>query len=127
LFEIISKLPFIQFIYLSLSRSSIDIKDDLLLYTPPSGPYHAFQVHHLSNLTHRYLKNFLKLNIKGITERAVRNIIADLEEGGYIEKTREGRRVKYKIHPELSLRHPTQKDQFIKNLLKAMGCKLKFD
>jgi DNA-binding MarR family transcriptional regulator len=66
-------------------------------------------------------------NMIGITERAVRNIIADLEQGGYIEKTREGRRVKYKIHPELSLRHPTQKDQSIKSLLKALGCKLKLD
>lgn len=60
----------------------------------------------------------------GITERSVRNIIADLEAEGYIEKSKEGRRVGYKIHPELPLRHPTQKDHSIKTLLKALGCKI---
>jgi len=60
----------------------------------------------------------------GITERAVRNIIADLEAEGYIEKSKEGRRLNYKIHSELSFRHPTQKDQSIKALLKALDCKL---
>lgn len=63
-------------------------------------------------------------NMVGITERSVRNIIADLEAEGYIEKAKEGRRISYKIHPELPLRHPTQKDQSIKKLLKALGCKL---
>jgi DNA-binding MarR family transcriptional regulator len=60
----------------------------------------------------------------GITERSVRNIIADLEAEGYIEKLKEGRRLSYKIHPELPFRHSTQKDQSIKKLLKALGCKL---
>ncbi|MGB9627144.1 MAG: helix-turn-helix transcriptional regulator [Thermodesulfobacteriota bacterium] len=60
----------------------------------------------------------------GITERSVRKIIADLEADGYIEKLKEGRRLSYKIHPELSLRHPTQKDKSIKTLLWALGCKL---
>lgn len=60
----------------------------------------------------------------GITERSVRNIIADLEAEGYIEKLREGRRLSYKIHPELSFRHPTEQDLSIKKLLKALGCKL---
>ena len=60
----------------------------------------------------------------GITERSVRNIIADLEAEGYIEKVKEGRRLSYKIHPELSFRHPAQKDQSVKTLLKALGCKL---
>ncbi len=61
----------------------------------------------------------------GITERSVRSIIADLEIEGYIEKFKEGRRVSYKIHTELPLRHPTQQDQPIERLLKALGCKLK--
>jgi len=60
----------------------------------------------------------------GITERSVRNIIADLEAEGYIEKLKEGRRLSYKIHPELPFRHSTQKDHSIKKLLKALGCKL---
>lgn len=60
----------------------------------------------------------------GITERAIRNIIVDLEQGGYIEKIKEGRRVTYKIHPELPFRHPTEKDKSIKLLLKALKCKI---
>lgn len=60
----------------------------------------------------------------GITERSVRSIIADLESEGYIEKLKEGRKLSYKIHPELPFRHPTQKDHSIKKFLKALGCKL---
>jgi len=60
----------------------------------------------------------------GITERSVRSIIADLESEGYIEKLKEGRRTSYKIHGKLPFRHPTQKDQSIEKLLKALGCKL---
>jgi len=60
----------------------------------------------------------------GITERSVRSIIADLESEGYIEKLKEGRQTSYKIHTNLTFRHPTQKDHSIEKLLKAMGCKL---
>ena len=42
----------------------------------------------------------------GITERAVQRIVADLEEGCYLERVRSGRRNHYEIHPELPLRHP---------------------
>jgi DNA-binding transcriptional ArsR family regulator len=61
----------------------------------------------------------------GITERSVRNIIADLEAEGYIEKSREGRQVRYKVDPELPFRHRAEKDKSIKILLKALGCKIK--
>jgi len=60
----------------------------------------------------------------GITERSVRNIIANLETEGYIKKSKEGRQVSYKIHPELPFRHPSQKDKPIKTLVKALGGKL---
>ncbi|MDO8567515.1 MAG: winged helix-turn-helix domain-containing protein, partial [Dehalococcoidales bacterium] len=46
----------------------------------------------------------------GITERAVRKIIADLEAEGYITKKKEGRRVKYRINPDLSMRHHTHQE-----------------
>jgi predicted ArsR family transcriptional regulator len=61
----------------------------------------------------------------GITERAVRKIIADLEGEGYIGKTKEGRRVKYSINQKLPLRHQTQQDKSIKKLLEALGWKEK--
>jgi DNA-binding IclR family transcriptional regulator len=44
----------------------------------------------------------------GITERAVQRIVADLETGHYLERQRAGRRNRYKIHPELPLRHPVE-------------------
>jgi predicted transcriptional regulator len=61
----------------------------------------------------------------GITERAVRKIIADLEREGYIAKTKEGRRVKYSINQKLPLRHQTQQDKSVKRLLEAVGSKEK--
>ena len=44
----------------------------------------------------------------GITERAVQRIVADLEEAKYLERERAGRRNRYRIHPELPLRHPVE-------------------
>ena len=57
----------------------------------------------------------------GITERAVRKIISDLDGEGYITKAKEGRRVKYSIKPKLPFRHHTQKDKAIEILLEALG------
>ncbi len=42
----------------------------------------------------------------GITERAVQRIVADLEADQYLERARSGRRNRYRLHPELPLRHP---------------------
>jgi len=44
----------------------------------------------------------------GITERSVQNIIQDLEEGGYIERERVGRRNRYHVIRNKSLRHPIE-------------------
>jgi len=44
----------------------------------------------------------------GITERAAQRIVAELEEGGYLERHRHGRRNSYRIHPERPLRHPVE-------------------
>lgn len=59
----------------------------------------------------------------GITERSVRNIIADLESEGYIRRSKEGRQVRYKTNPRLPLRHHTQKDKAIRILLEALDRK----
>lgn len=59
----------------------------------------------------------------GITERAVRKIIADLELGGYIRKKREGRRVRYRINAKLPLRHETQQHAGIGDFLELLGWK----
>jgi len=57
----------------------------------------------------------------GITERAVRTIIADLEGEGYILKAKEGRRVRYAVKAGLPLRHSTQVDKQVGRLLKVLG------
>jgi len=44
----------------------------------------------------------------GITERAVMRIIGELDEGGVITRTREGRRNHYTITGDLPLRHPVE-------------------
>lgn len=57
----------------------------------------------------------------GITERATRKIISDLTAEGYLEKTKEGRRIKYEINTEMPLRHEKQQDMDIGEFLEAMG------
>ena len=57
----------------------------------------------------------------GITERAVRTIIADLESEGYIVKAKEGRRVRYGVKAGLPLRHSTQQHNQVGKLLKLLG------
>jgi DNA-binding transcriptional ArsR family regulator len=59
----------------------------------------------------------------GITEKATRNIIKDLEDDGYLTRKREGRRTRYKIDPELPLRDETQQDKLIGDLLGILGWK----
>jgi predicted ArsR family transcriptional regulator len=61
----------------------------------------------------------------GITERRVRKIIADLEAENYIEKTKEGRRVRYQVDVNLPFRHQSQRDKAIGKLLEALGWKPK--
>jgi predicted transcriptional regulator len=57
----------------------------------------------------------------GITERAVRKIIADLKEQKYISKKKEGRRVRFRVNPRRPLRHTTQRDISVGELLTALG------
>ena len=59
----------------------------------------------------------------GITERAVRKVIADLYADGYISKKREGRRIKYGIRPDLPLRHKTHREIEVGSFLESLGWK----
>src|SRR3972149_1787438 len=59
----------------------------------------------------------------GITEKATRNIIKDLEADDYVTKKREGRRIKYRIDPDMPLRDETQQDKAIGDLLGILGWK----
>jgi DNA-binding IclR family transcriptional regulator len=59
----------------------------------------------------------------GITERAVRKIIADLYAANYIGKKREGRGLRYTIDPALSLRQATHREVAVGDLLTSLGWK----
>lgn len=56
----------------------------------------------------------------GITERAVQKIVADLEEGGYLTRSRNGRRNRYVLHPHQPLRHSIERHWTVDSLL-ALG------
>lgn len=53
----------------------------------------------------------------GITERAVQKIVADLEEGGYLTRSRNGRRNRYVLHSHQPLHHPIERHWNIDSLL----------
>jgi len=45
----------------------------------------------------------------GITERAVQRIVRELEDAGYLERLKEGRRNHYHVTASQPLRHPIEK------------------
>jgi predicted transcriptional regulator len=53
----------------------------------------------------------------GITERAVGQIVSELEQAGYLTKTRVGRRNRYEVHGELPLRHPQHRHHTVGELI----------
>jgi DNA-binding IclR family transcriptional regulator len=53
----------------------------------------------------------------GITERAVQRIVADLEEGGYLSRSRQGRRNRYEVHLDRPLRHSVESHRDVRVLL----------
>lgn len=59
----------------------------------------------------------------GITEKATRNIINDLEADEYVTKKKEGRRLRYRVDPDMPLRHDLQQGKAIGDLLEVLGWK----
>ena len=57
----------------------------------------------------------------GITERAVQRIIHDLEEEGFIEREKVGRRNRYRVRENRPLRHPIESHRSIGELLELMS------
>ena len=57
----------------------------------------------------------------GITERAVQRIIQELEEEGFIERKRVGRRNHYRVLRTKPLRHPIESHRKIGDLLGLFG------
>jgi DNA-binding Lrp family transcriptional regulator len=53
----------------------------------------------------------------GITERAAQRIVSDLVVAGYVSREREGRRNHYTLNLSAPMRHPSQRDHEIGELL----------
>lgn len=53
----------------------------------------------------------------GITERAAQRIVSDLVEAGYVSREREGRRNHYVLDRSVPMRHPSQLNHEIGDLL----------
>jgi DNA-binding MarR family transcriptional regulator len=56
----------------------------------------------------------------GITERAVQRIVRELEEEGYLERRRVGRRNTYTVHTDLPMRHPVEQPRTVGEILKNL-------
>ena len=56
----------------------------------------------------------------GITERGAHKILTELVDEGYVLRERHGRRNRYKVKPELPLRHPLVHDREVGDLLKVL-------
>jgi DNA-binding MarR family transcriptional regulator len=56
----------------------------------------------------------------GITERAVQLILSDLEAEGLVARIREGRRNRYELRLDSSLRHPLESHRTVRELIETM-------
>src|ERR671924_1310515 len=56
----------------------------------------------------------------GITERTAAEIVKDLEQAGYLTKSRDGRRNRYEVHEELPLRHPQHRHHTVGDLIRFL-------
>jgi DNA-binding MarR family transcriptional regulator len=57
----------------------------------------------------------------GVTSRSMVSILKDLEDGGYLTKTRVGRNNRYTITHSAPLRHPTSAHRTVGDLIAALG------
>jgi DNA-binding MarR family transcriptional regulator len=53
----------------------------------------------------------------GITERATHRMVCELEQGGYLTRSREGRRNVYEVHRGRPLPHPLEREATVDDLL----------
>jgi DNA-binding transcriptional ArsR family regulator len=56
----------------------------------------------------------------GITQRAVQRILVELEEGGALSHTREGRRNRYQVNLDCPLRHPLEAAHLLRDVLATL-------
>jgi len=97
-------------------RKTKDVKDHLNAMPPCQYPPPVADWTFLTNHTHVMvcLRRDPTARMRevaaavGITERAAQRIVSELEEAGYLERAREGRRNRYTLNMGLPLRHPLE-------------------
>jgi len=57
----------------------------------------------------------------GITERAAQRIVMELEQAGFLERERVGRRNRYRVHTNRRLRHPKELRHQVGELLGVLS------
>lgn len=57
----------------------------------------------------------------GITEGAVQRIVAELEDDGYLQRERIGRRNRYHVDADRPLRHPLEREHTIDDILQTVN------
>lgn len=60
-------------------------------------------------------------DLVGIGERAAHRIVSDLVEGGYVIRTKDGRRNTYSVDFSRPLRHPLEADHTVGEIFKALA------
>lgn len=56
-----------------------------------------------------------------ITERRAHDIVSDLTEGGYVLKTKDGRRNRYEVQAHMPLPEPNSRERAIGDVLNLLG------
>ena len=56
----------------------------------------------------------------GITERTAAQIVSELENAGYLTRSRNGRRNHYQVHASLPLRHPQHRHHTVGELIRFL-------
>lgn len=57
----------------------------------------------------------------GITERAAQRILTELEEAGYLTRTKDGRRNRYTLNPGMRMRHPMDQEHKVDELVDLLA------
>ncbi len=89
-----------------------------------SSPHWTFITNHglvLSYISHHPTSTAREIaSYIGVTERTTHKIIGDLENEGYIDRQKIGRRNVYSVDPRLPLRHHTKADIMVEDLLESL-------
>lgn len=57
----------------------------------------------------------------GVTERAAQRILTELEEAGYLTRTKDGRRNRYTLNPGMRMRHPMDQEHHVGELVDLLS------